>query len=128
MELKKNIENAPAPIGPYSIAVESRGMLYLSGQIGIDPATSSLVTGGVEYEIKQVLKNIDAILFSSKISSSNVVFSSIFLTEMSDFKIVNEVYSKWVNIDQPPARQTVAVKELPAGAKVEISVIAELSA
>ena len=121
-----NSQNLPKPIGPYSTAIISNSMLYVSGQIGINPENTKLVGGGVENEVKQILINLDQILVSVGLSSSHVVMTSIFLAEMSDFQAVNSIYAAWVNSELPPARQTIAVKELPIGALVEISIIAEI--
>lgn len=120
------LDNLPKPIGPYSTAIISNSMLYVSGQIGISPMNSKLVSGGVEDEAIQILKNIDLILSSVGLNSSHVVMASIFLVKMSDFQAVNSIYAEWVNSALPPARQTIAVKELPIGAQVEISIIAEI--
>lgn len=115
---------APAPVGPYSQAVSAGGLLFLSGQIALDAETNSLLAGGVAEQTKKVLENIAAVLSYSGSSSEHIVMSSIFLAEMSDFGVVNEIYGNFVSAANPPARQTVAVKELPLGALVEISVIA----
>jgi 2-iminobutanoate/2-iminopropanoate deaminase len=125
MEIISNVPNAPKPVGPYSIAVNAGGLLFCSGQIGLDPEKGVIVDGGVEAQAKQVLENLSAVLKASGSSFDKVVMTSIFLSAMSDFKSVNEIYAKYVSSDKPPARQTVAVKELPLGALIEISVIAE---
>jgi 2-iminobutanoate/2-iminopropanoate deaminase len=125
MEIISNVPNAPKPVGPYSIAVKAGGLLFCSGQIGLDPEKGVIVEGGVEAQAKQVLDNLSAVLKASGSSFDKVVMTSIFLSAMSDFKSVNEIYTKYVSSDKPPARQTVAVKELPLGALIEISVIAE---
>jgi 2-iminobutanoate/2-iminopropanoate deaminase len=114
---------APAAIGPYSQAVEINGMLFISGQLGIDPTTGQLVKGGVSEQAQQVLKNINGILEASGYNLSDVVKTTCFLTGMSDFKEMNAVYAS-VFIENQPARSTVAVKELPLGAMVEIETIA----
>jgi len=119
-------KDVPTPIGPYSTAIISGSTLYFSGQIGIDPQTASLVPGGVTAEVKQIFTNLDSVLKSLNLNSSNVLMASIFLLKMSDFKIVNELYAEWVNGKCPPARQTVAVSELPANANIEISIVAEI--
>lgn len=125
MEIIKNIPNAPAPVGPYSIAVKSNGLIFCSGQIGLDPEKGAMVEGGLEPQARQVLENLKNVLLGAGSSFDKVVMTSIFLSAMSDFKAVNEIYATYVNSDKPPARQTVAVKELPLGALIEISVIAE---
>ena len=123
--MKKIIKTstAPAAIGPYSQAIEINGMLFISGQLGIDPATGQLVKGGVAEQAQQVLKNIKGILEASGYGLIDVVKTTCFLTGMSDFKEMNAVYSS-VFTDNQPARSTVAVKELPLGALVEIETVA----
>lgn len=121
-----NAPNAPAPVGAYSQAIQTGSLLFCSGQIGLSVETGALVHGGVEEEARQVLRNINAVLEHAGVTSGQIVMSSIFLIAMEDFGAVNKIYSEFVSAACPPARQTVAVKELPLGAKVEISVIAEL--
>lgn len=118
-------DKAPAPIGPYNQAIVANGMLFISGQIPIDPATGDLVSGSIEAEAAQVMKNLDAILTEAGAAFSNVVKTTIFLSDMSLFAQVNEVYGKHFGEDAP-ARETVAVKGLPKGVNVEISMIAAL--
>lgn len=121
LETKK----APAPIGPYSQAVVTGKTLFISGQVPIDPETGTMVSGDISVETHQVMKNLLAVLAEAGLDFSNVVKSSIFITNMDDFKVVNEVYGSYLN--QPfPARETVEVRRLPANARVEISMIAEL--
>ena len=114
---------APKAIGPYSQAVEANGTLYISGQVPIDPATGKLVEGGIREQTEQVMKNLEAILHEAQYSFGNVVKTTIFLSDMSLFTQVNEIYSKYFTGDFP-ARETVAVKGLPKNVNVEISVIA----
>ena len=123
--MKKIIETsgAPAPIGPYSQAVEAGNLLFISGQIPIDPATNELVSGSVEEETKQVMNNLEAILTKAGYSFSDIVKSTIFLSDMSYFAKVNEIYGSYFKSDFP-ARETVAVAGLPKNVNVEISVIA----
>lgn len=123
--MKQIIEtrNAPAPIGPYSQAVLANGFLYVSGQIAIDPASNQLITGTLEEETRQVLQNVEAILQEAGFSFSDVIKTSIFLSDMSFFPKVNEIYGACFESDFP-ARETVAVAGLPKGVNVEISVIA----
>lgn len=123
--MKKIIETsgAPAPIGPYSQAVEAGNLLFISGQIPIDPTTNELVSGSVEEETKQVMNNLEAILTEAGHSFSDIVKSTIFLSDMSHFAKVNEIYGSYFNSDFP-ARETVAVAGLPKNVNVEISVIA----
>jgi 2-iminobutanoate/2-iminopropanoate deaminase len=116
-------EKAPAPIGPYSQAVKANGFLFISGQVAIDPAANEIVSGGVAKEAHQVMKNIDAILKEANLTFQHVVKTTIFLSEMSLFAEVNEVYAAYFNGDFP-ARETVAVKGLPRNVNVEISITA----
>ena len=126
MQVLKRIEGAPSPVGEYSAAVISNGMVYCSGQIALDPETGEFVSGGVKEQALQVLKNVAAVLKGAGSDFSKVAMTTIFLADISDAKVVNELYGEVVNSSAPPARQTVAVKDLPLGALVEISVIAEL--
>lgn len=116
-------DGAPPPIGPYSQAVEANGMLYVSGQIALDPADGSLHTGDVRTETHRVMKNLKAILEAAGLDFAQVVKTTIFLKDMSLFGEVNEVYGSYLAGD-PPARETVAVKGLPKDVNVEISMIA----
>lgn len=115
---------APAAIGPYSQAVRSGETLYCSGQLGIDPATGKLPEG-VEAQTEQSLKNIQALLAEAGAGVENVVKTTVFITNMADFPLVNAAYSK-VFATNPPARSCVAVKELPLGGLVEIEVLAAI--
>lgn len=114
---------APGAIGPYSQAVEANGTLYISGQVAIDPATGKLVDGGIAEQTTQALKNIKAILLAAGYSLSDVVKSTCLLSDMSDFKPMNEVYAQFYTSDQP-ARAAFAVKGLPLGALIEIETVA----
>lgn len=116
-------EKAPAPIGPYSQAVKAGNMLFVSGQIALDPETNQLISGGIKVEAKQVMKNLEAVLASADFSFENVVKTTIFLSDMNHFSDVNEVYGSYFKSDFP-ARETVAVLGLPKNVNVEISVIA----
>lgn len=116
-------DNAPAPIGPYNQAIQYGDMLFVSGQIAIDPATGELVQGDIQEETKMVMKNLEAVLKEAGMDFSNVIKSSIFLMDMGQFALVNEVYAGYFS-DTPPARETVQVAGLPKGVNVEISVIA----
>lgn len=118
-----NTTNAPAPIGPYNQSVKAGGLLFISGQIAMDPATGNITAEGVEAETHQVMKNLHAILQAAGLGFSAVVKTTIFLTDMSLFAAVNEVYAGYFEGDHP-ARETVAVKGLPRGVNVEISMIA----
>jgi 2-iminobutanoate/2-iminopropanoate deaminase len=116
-------DNAPKAIGPYSQGVEANGMLFISGQIPIDPATGKLVPGGIKEQTEQIFKNIAAILKEAGYSFNDVVKSTCLLEEITDFQAMNEVYSKFYTENQP-ARSTYAVKDLPMGASIEIETIA----
>ena len=115
---------APAPVGPYSQAVEAGGFVFCSGQIAIDPNSNQVLTGPIEEQAKQVLENIGAVLKETGLGFQNVVKTTIFLANMNDFSTVNEVYARYFT-EQPPARSTVAVAGLPKGVHVEIEVIAK---
>ena len=121
-----NTTNAPAPIGPYSQAVESGNLLFISGQICINPATGELNNKDVKEEANQVMLNLQAILKEAGLSFANVIKTTIFLTDMNRFAEVNEVYGKFFDNTQAgfPARETVAVSALPKFVNVEISMIA----
>ena len=118
-----NTPKAPAPIGPYSQAVKTGDLLFISGQVCINPETNELISGDITAETEQVMKNLHAILTESGISFEHVVKTNIFLSDMSLFTAVNEVYGKWFT-GTYPARETVAVKGLPKNVNVEISMIA----
>ncbi|MBE0667384.1 MAG: RidA family protein [Bacteroidales bacterium] len=115
--------SAPGAIGPYSQAVEANGTLYISGQVAIDPATGKMVDGGITEQIEQVMKNIKAILKAAGYSAVDVVKSTCLLSDMADFKAMNEVYGRYYTTDQP-ARAAFAVRALPLGALIEIETIA----
>ena len=122
----KNIihtEEAPAAIGPYSQACLVNGTLYISGQIPVDPATGKLVEG-IDKETHQVMKNLEAILRKTGMDFSNAVKTTIFLKNMDDFAVVNEIYASYFDNGQYPARETVQVSCLPKNVDVEISMIA----
>jgi 2-iminobutanoate/2-iminopropanoate deaminase len=114
---------APAAIGPYSQAVEINGTLYVSGQIPINPETGKLVEGDITVQTEQVLKNISAILEIAGYSFSDVVKSTCLLSDIVNFRAMNEVYGKYYTVNQP-ARAAFAVRELPLGALIEIETIA----
>ena len=117
--------NAPAPIGPYNQAVLSKGVLYISGQIPLDPASMELVEGDLEAETVQVMENLKAILEAAGMTFDQVVKSSIFLKDMNNFAQINKVYGSYFNEDTAPARETVEVANLPKFVNIEISMIAE---
>lgn len=118
-----NTQHAPAPIGPYNQAVSFGNMLFISGQIALDPTTGNLVEGDVKAETTQVMKNLEAILKEAGMDFTNVIKTSIFLMDMQQFGAVNEVYGTYFTSDEP-ARETVQVAGLPKGVQVEISMIA----
>lgn len=120
-----NTPKAPAPIGPYSQAVSVNGMLFISGQMALIPETGELEWGGIKKETAQVMKNIGAILTEAGLDFSHIVKTSIFVADMDDFAAVNEVYGENFG-ENPPARETVAVRTLPKNVNVEISCIAAL--
>ena len=124
-KMKKVIftEKAPAAIGPYSQAVEVNGMVFLSGQIPVDPATGEFVPGGVTEQTIQVFENIKNVLAEAGLTTANIVKTTVFLADMSLFAEMNAVYAKYFEGDFP-ARSAVAVKALPKGALVEIESIA----
>jgi 2-iminobutanoate/2-iminopropanoate deaminase len=124
--MKKIIKttNAPAPIGPYNQAVLSGNMLFISGQIAINPKTSELETKNLEEETKLVMENLKAILTEAGMTFENVVKTSIFISDMNNFAKINQVYGNYFNADTAPARETVEVANLPKFVNVEISAIA----
>lgn len=128
MSLKKIMtDEAPAAIGPYSqaIVVEgNRSLVFVSGQLPIDPKTGELIQGDITALTKQTLDNIEAILIASSSSLHNVVKTEVFLTDLNDFKGMNEEYAKRFNPQAPPSRQTIQVAALPKGSALEISCIA----
>ena len=114
---------APKAIGPYSQAIETNGMLFISGQIPIDPATGKFVDGGITEQTEQVMKNIGAILKAAGFEYGDVVKSTCLLSDMDNFAAMNAVYGKYYS-ENPPARAAYAVVKLPLGALVEIETIA----
>ena len=115
--------NAPAAIGPYSQAVETNGMLFISGQVPINPETGKVIEGGITEQTEQVMKNIEAILNEAGYTFANVIKSTCLLSDMANFAEMNTVYGKYYP-ENPPARAAFAVKELPLGVLVEIETIA----
>ena len=116
-------EKAPEAIGPYSQAVRTEKMVYTAGQIGLDPATMEIVSGGVEAETRQVLNNLKQVLEAANSGLSYVVKTTVFLRDMADFPKMNAIYAEFFP-EKPPARSTVAVKTLPKNVAVEIEAIA----
>jgi 2-iminobutanoate/2-iminopropanoate deaminase len=124
MKLKViSTDSAPAAIGPYSQAIQVGNLLFCSGQIPLDPVSGEVVAGDVRRQAEQVLENISAVLFAAGAGFNDVVKATVYLVEMSDFGVVNEVYGRYFS-NHKPARSTVAVKGLPRGVLVEIEVIA----
>jgi 2-iminobutanoate/2-iminopropanoate deaminase len=116
-------DQAPAPIGPYSQAVKAGGFVFLSGQIPLDPSTNQMVTGDVQAQAEQVMKNLRAVLEAAGLSFAAVVRATIYLKDMGDFQAVNEIYGKHLG-EHRPARAAVQVAALPKGADVEIEMTA----
>ena len=123
--LKKQIQttDAPAAIGPYSQAIRVGNLIFYSGQIPLDPASGTLVEGGIEAQTRQVLANMRAMLHASRCDFSDVIKSTIYLTDLADFATVNEIYGECFD-EMPPARACVQVAALPKGALIEIEWIA----
>ncbi len=118
-----NTENAPKAVGPYSQAVEANGFVFISGQIPINPQTSSIIEGGIKEQTEQVLKNIGAILKQAGLDYSNVIKSTCLLSDMDNFAAMNEVYARYFTVDMP-ARAAYGVVKLPLGVLIEIECIA----
>jgi 2-iminobutanoate/2-iminopropanoate deaminase len=116
-------DKAPKAIGPYSQAVKAGGFIFCSGQIPLDPATGELTGAAISDQTERVMDNIAAVLAAAGLTFGDVVKSTIYLTDLADFAVVNEVYGRRFS-EKPPARSTVEVKGLPKGARVEIEVIA----
>ena len=119
-----NTNNAPAPIGPYNQAIRIDNMLFISGQVAINPKNNELIQSSISDETDQVMKNLSAILEEASMDFRNVVKTTIFLSDMSYFNEVNNIYGSYLKKGQEPARETVAVKTLPKEVNVEISMIA----
>ena len=119
-----NDANAPNPIGSYNQAVVANGFVFTAGQIAIDPSNGELVDGSFKDRVDHVFKNLSAILERAGTDLSKVVKFTVFLTDMSHYSDVNDVFNKWLDEDNAPARSLVAVKGLPAGTDVEIECVA----
>ena len=115
--------NAAKPIGPYSPAIRAGNLLFISGQVGFDPATGALIDGDISAQTDQVMRNIGALLEAAGTGFAHVVRTTVFLADMAEFAAMNAVYARYV-VDPPPARSTVQVAALPRNARVEIDVIA----
>jgi 2-iminobutanoate/2-iminopropanoate deaminase len=120
-----NSKNAPDPVGPYNQAILIDGTLYLSGQIALDPKSMKMDNSSIESETIRVLNNIEAVLKEASYDFSDIIKTTIFLTNMEDFNVVNEIYGKRFEKEFAPARETVEVSGLPKNAKIEISIIAK---
>jgi len=118
-----NTKKAPAAIGPYSQAIKAGGLLFISGQLGIDPTSGKMIANDIRDETRLVLENIKAILKVSGSSLDKVVKTTVFVSDMNNFVKMNEIYGQYFN-ERPPARATVEVSRLPKDAKVEIDAIA----
>ncbi|MDX8401241.1 MAG: RidA family protein [Mariprofundaceae bacterium] len=118
-------EHAPKAVGPYSQAVKAGGMLYASGQIGLDPATGNMAGADVGTQARQVLRNLSAVLAAAGLGVEDVVKVTIFLADMEDFAAVNAIYAEWLG-GHRPARATVEVSRLPLDARVEMDLVARL--
>ena len=119
-----NTPDSPQPIGPYNQAILKNNTLFISGQIALDPKTMKLINDSIKGETIQVMENIKNILLEAKMNFSDVVKTSIFLSNMDNFNDVNSVYGSYLNSGLEPARETIAVKTLPMNVNVEISMIA----
>ena len=117
--------NAPAALGPYSQAVVDDGWLYTSGQVGLDPATGRMVEGGFAAQARQVMANLDAVLVTAGCSFADVVKATIYVADLADFPLLNEIYGAAMG-NHRPARSTVQVAGLPVGALVEIDLVARM--
>jgi 2-iminobutanoate/2-iminopropanoate deaminase len=118
-------ENAPKAVGPYSqaVKVEGESLLFVSGQIALDPKTGDRIPGGIVQETRQVIENLKAILGTAGSGLDKVVKTTVFLHSMDDFGVMNEIYNQYFSTD-PPARSTIEVSRLPKGMKIEIEAIA----
>jgi 2-iminobutanoate/2-iminopropanoate deaminase len=120
MPLKQiSTTHAPSAIGPYSQGIVANGLLFTAGQIALDPVTGKIVEGGIVEQTERVMQNLQQVLQAAGVSWGNVVKTTVYLHDLSDFPIVNEIYGKWLG-DARPARSTVQVPGLPRGALVEI--------
>jgi 2-iminobutanoate/2-iminopropanoate deaminase len=116
-------QHAPAAVGPYSQAVQIGDLIYSAGQIPLVPETGKMIEGGIEAQTRQVMQNLSAVLEAAGSSLSNVIKTTIYVTDLADFATINQVYGSFFEIE-PPARSTVQVAALPLGAQVEIEVMA----
>tara|TARA_B100001105_G_scaffold51237_1_gene38669 strand:- start:168 stop:551 length:384 start_codon:yes stop_codon:yes gene_type:complete len=119
-----NTNKAPSPIGAYNQGIVTNGFVFTAGQVAIDPATGNLIDGSFKERVRQVMKNLNSILEESGTNLSNVAKFTVFLTDMSNYATVNEVFSEFIKESYAPARSLVAVSALPAGTDIEIECIA----
>tara|TARA_B100000378_G_scaffold172095_1_gene138701 strand:+ start:99 stop:482 length:384 start_codon:yes stop_codon:yes gene_type:complete len=119
-----NTSKAPSPIGAYNQGIVTNGFVFTAGQVAIDPATGNLIEGSFKERVRQVMKNLNSILEESGTNLSNVVKFTVFLTDMSNYAAVNEVFSEFIKESNAPARSLVAVSALPAGTDIEIECVA----
>lgn len=119
-----NSPNAPTPVGPYNHSVLFNGILFVSGQIALDPKSGTLITESIEAETHQVMKNIQAILTEAALSFEDILKCSVFVADMNNYSQINTVYAQYFNEDTAPARELVEVANLPKFVNIEISVIA----
>ena len=119
-----NTNKAPLPIGAYNQAIVTNGFIFTAGQVPIDPATGNLIEGNFKERVRQVMNNLNNILEESGTTFSNVAKFTVFLTDMSNYAAVNEVFSEFIKESHAPARSLVAVSALPAGTDIEIECIA----
>lgn len=124
MRMPISTSSAPAAVGPYSQAVASGGMVFLSGQLPIDPATGTFPSGGIQAQAKQCLENIKAVLQTCGLTMDNIVKTTVFLHDIKDFSAMNEVYATYFPQGQCPARSAVQVAALPKDALIEIEAVA----
>ena len=127
---KKRIhtEQAPKPVGPYSQAVDVDGWLYVAGQVPLEPVTGTWVKGDIAQQTERVLRNMQAILETAGSGLQDVVKTTVYMADLGEFAVMNEVYARYFNDPCPPARATIEAKNLPGGAKLEIEAIARVGA
>ncbi len=121
-----NTEHAPAPIGPYSQAVKTGHLLFTSGQIPIDPLTGDMVEGGIREQTIQVLENLKAVVEAAGATLDDAIKTTVFLSDMGDFPVVNDIYAEYFGEDHAPARSTIQVAALPKGSLVEIEAVTKV--
>ena len=121
-----NTANAPAPVGPYNQATAHNGVLYVSGQIALDPASGELITRTIEEETHQVMKNLQAILAEAGLTFEDVLKCSVFVSDMNNYSRINAVYASYFQEDTAPARELVEVANLPKFVNIEVSLMAAM--